>query len=236
MSNSIDDWNIPDVNAAKKLEDILPLSARARSLLVRNRSNPMLKKTGFFNVLGAVEMLEGLEYHHDNIVRITGDLANGAQVADSDINHEAVAYINRLGQFYYFAKSDSVRSAIADVTTLIPTISKFMVFRMKHTAHRSIDAPRGESDDLKIAHARAVSTMMGSILSPKPNAPEIVFPKKYGGPEWEKFQRDLWKYNYRTFQTYDADIESHVNLTIEMEHSAIADEAYSILERVILHE
>jgi hypothetical protein len=237
MSNSLDNWNIRDPNAIKRIEDVNPLSARARSVLIRNRAKPMLKDTGFINVLGTIEMLEGLEYHHDNIVRITGALANGDNVSERDLNHEAVAYINRFGQFYYFAKSVFVRTAIPDSAALIPTISKFMAYRHKNSAHRSIDAPKDESGDSKLAHARALSSMMGYIMSPKPNAPTMELSDEYGNPiSAVTLQRDLWKYNYRTFQTYDDDEGSHINFTVEVEHPKIANEVYSIIERVILHE
>jgi hypothetical protein len=116
---SIDDWNIPYLNANEQLEDINPLSARARTLAVRNRSKPMLKDIGFIRVLGAIEMMEGLEYHHDNIIRITGALANGDDVSEKGVDHEAIAYLNRVEQFYYFAKSYFVRSAITDFRALI---------------------------------------------------------------------------------------------------------------------
>ena len=163
MSNGFDNWNIRDLNANERLEDIDRLSARARALVIRNRMKPMLKDIGFIQVLGAIE-IEGLEYHHDNIVRITGALANGDNgddVSESSVNHEAVAYLNRVGQFHSFAKSDFIRHGISDINALIPTISKFMVFRNKHTAHRSIDVPRDESEGAKVAHARAASSMMG---------------------------------------------------------------------------
>lgn len=237
MSNSLDNWNLRDLNANERIEDIHPLSARARSLLIRNRTKPMLKGIGFVNVLGAIEMLEGLEYHHGNIVKITGALANGDNVSERDLNHEAVAYINRFGQFYYFSKSVFVNTVIADFAALIPTISKFMLFRHKNSAHRSIDTPQGEFDNLKVAHARAVSSMMGYIMSPKPNAPAMQLSDEYGNPKSvDTLQRDFWKYNYRTFQTYDDVVGSHINFTVAVEHPKIANEVYSIVERVILHE
>jgi hypothetical protein len=237
MSNSLDNWNIRDLNANKRIGDIHPFSARARSLLIRNRAKPMLKGIGVINVLGAIEMLEGLEYHHANVVRITGALANGDNVSERDLNHEAVSYINRFGQFYYFAKSVYVGTAIVDFAALIPTISKFMLFRNKNSAHRSIDAPQGESDGLKVARARALSSMIGYIMSPKPNAPAMELSDEYGNPKSvDTLQRDLWKYNYRTFQTYDGAAGSHINFTVELEHPKIIDEAYSVVEHVILHK
>ena len=60
MSNNIDNWNLTDDNQGKPLDAIDQLSSRAWSLLVRNRTKPLLKFS-FINVTGAIEMLEGLE-------------------------------------------------------------------------------------------------------------------------------------------------------------------------------
>ncbi len=233
---SIDDWNIKDINSDKELDTIEPLPARARSLLIRNRGKPLLKQYGFLNVLGAVEMLEGLEYHHGNIVRISSSLAKGDPVSAIDVDHEALAYINRLGQFFYFAKSEFVRGVIQDAAAFIPTISKFLVFRHKHSAHRSIDLPRGESESEKVAHVRALSSMMGSLFSPRPNMPTMKLPEVGIPIDPEEITRNLWKHNYRTFQTFDSSSDSHVNFTAEVEHPKIMEEAYSVVQRVILHE
>jgi hypothetical protein len=65
------------------------------------------------------------------------------------LHHEAFAYLNRLGQFHTFAKAFSVEH-------LLPRATDLMLFRHKHTAHRSIDAPRREDDpNLQEAHAMA---------------------------------------------------------------------------------
>lgn len=79
--------------------------------------------------------------------------------------------------------------------------------------------------------------MMGYIMSPKPNAPAMQLSDEYGNPKSvDTLQRDFWKYNYRTFQTYDDVVGSHINFTVAVEHPKIANEVYSIVERVILHE
>jgi hypothetical protein len=240
VSNSIGNWNLVDENQGKALDEINPLSSRARSMLVRNRTNPLLK-FGFINVTGAIEMLEGLEYHHDNVIRLSSALAAGARISETNVNHEAVAYLNRLGQLFYFSKSEFVRNAIIDVTPLIPTIARFMVFRNKHTAHRSIDAPRPEdTEDLRLAHARAVSSVMGSIFSRKPNSMELLYPE-FGVPIGLDvlklhMQKELWSKNFKTFQTFDTAAGGHVNFTVEIDHPTIAVEAYSVIERVLLFE
>jgi hypothetical protein len=52
----------------------------------------------------------------------------------------------------------------------------------------------------------------------------------------EQLQRELWKHNFRTFQTFDSEIGSRLHFTVEVEHPKIVNEAYSVVERVILHE
>ncbi len=65
-------------------------------------------------------------------------IASEAEAKKLDaLDHEAVAYFNRLGQLFYFARS-------AGHEALVPRVAQLMSFRNKHTAHRSIDVPRSE--------------------------------------------------------------------------------------------
>src|SRR5260370_19352727 len=159
------------------LEKIPRLVDGLFSLVARNRSKPLLK-VGFFNIIGAIEMLAGLEYHHDNIVRRSAALGAGGDQDETRLYHEAVAYVNRMGQFYYFAKSELVSQAVPDSVSSIPTIAKFMVFRMKHTAHRSMDVPREQdTNDLRISHARSLTRFWGKMMTLKPGYPDVDFPR-----------------------------------------------------------
>jgi hypothetical protein len=148
-------------------------------------------------------------------------------VADSSVLGEA---------FYYFAISDFVKMVIGNADTLIPTIRKFIVFRMKHVAHRSIDAPRGETDDLKWSHARSLATFGGRFMMPRPGAFMLKLPKRYGGRAWREYRRALWKNNYVVFQIFDDDVHTHLNLNIETDHVTMAAKAYTILEKIITRE
>lgn len=73
------------------------------------------------------------------------------------IAHEAVAYINRMGQFFSFAKNKSQQMILVRATEL-------KIFRDKHTAHRSIDYPwtkdTYESKWSQAASLGGFSTMM----------------------------------------------------------------------------
>ncbi|HET6892512.1 MAG TPA: hypothetical protein VFH31_15520 [Pyrinomonadaceae bacterium] len=130
-------------------------------------------------------MLGGLDYHHDNFIsrldqlapyyeRYSTFLKNALEQRSGDppstvptddergifemLNHEAVAYLNRLGQFYYFAKALKVNAHL-------PRAYQLMLFRNKHTAHRSIDAPLNEDSDLREVHATAFSFHQLSVAS-----------------------------------------------------------------------
>ena len=136
--HSASNWRPRDPSPNDPLETICPLSSRALALLARNVTKPILQKD-FVQVAGAVTILKGLDYHRDRFVEITRQLATGALESYDTALHEAVAYVNRAGQFYYFACSDLVartgnRPPIPNLETLIP-------FRNKYTAHRSVDKP-----------------------------------------------------------------------------------------------
>jgi len=229
-----------DINSNKPLDAIITLSSRAFSLVARNQRKPLLQ-TGYINVMGAIEMLESLEYHHDNVVRIAAELGSGARVSVTHVDHEVVAYLNRVGQFRYFAKSRFVATAVPSVDALIPKISRFMIFRDKHTAHRSIDAPRKkDTEDAKLSHARAVTSIMGSVHMPKPNAEEVIPPPIGVLMDIDAIQmhiqKELWTKTFRSYQTFDTSTGSHVHFTLEAEHPDIVGEAYSVIERVVLFE
>ena len=101
-------------------------------------------------------MMEGLGYHYDNFHAMHGTLFKGSghrarsksfeknKKLIPKIKHEIVAYINRAGQFYYFAESDFVLKKIPNISDQIGTIKKLYDFRRKQTAHRSLDAPHDE--------------------------------------------------------------------------------------------
>jgi hypothetical protein len=79
-----------DPYADLALEQIQVLSQRAHSLMLRNRTKPLFRE-GFLNIVGAIEILAGLEYHHDNTVRLSNDPAPGAAPDETWLYHEAVA-------------------------------------------------------------------------------------------------------------------------------------------------
>lgn len=104
---------------------------------------------------GATAILDGLKYHAKNYLDLQNsiktmnifDLEQDTNLRDTvdTLNHEAVAYFNRIGQFYYFARSEKVAEILDDFQLHIPNVLRLKVFRMKQSAHRATDAPRGEN-------------------------------------------------------------------------------------------
>lgn len=104
---------------------------------------------------GATSILNGLIYHADNYQSLQNELdsiefmnpeQNTVQRATIDkMNHEVIAYFNRIGQFYYFASSQNVAKILDEFKNHIPHIMRLKIFRMKQSAHRATDAPKGEN-------------------------------------------------------------------------------------------
>lgn len=157
-------FHIADPHPKERLNGITPLSARARSWLARVTYG--IPEIESIQTVGAVTMLEGLDYHYARFMELvnrlepyySGFLGGAAEDLPNqssefaqrpfptttemeDLNaldHESVAYLNRLGQFHTFAKARGLAARLVKAHEL-------MVFRNKHAAHRSIDKPRGES-------------------------------------------------------------------------------------------
>ncbi|MBN8710687.1 MAG: hypothetical protein BGO12_13080 [Verrucomicrobia bacterium 61-8] len=94
---------------------------------------------------GAAFMVAGIQFHYDRylenrkLVQATG--LDWEKTAHHACAHDVIAYINRLGQFYFFAKAH-----IPEYEKKKTFIVSLMPMRMKFTAHRSCDAPRKESE------------------------------------------------------------------------------------------
>jgi hypothetical protein len=231
---SIDNYPLQDLWPDLCLSQIEPISSRALALMARNRDRTVLK-TDFDRLLGAIEMMEGMEYHHDNFVRICGQLANGARLDRISLNHEAVAYVNRMGQFYAFATSKWVKKTfIRDPSSLIPTIGRLIVFRRKHAAHRSIDAPRpDDTEDLMWSHTLSLAGAFRHQWTLKPNRPAPCLAAT-DAAEADRALQQLYRDAYVGFQILDG--KTLVDFYIERDHPTIIGDAYRLIEQVVLHE
>lgn len=165
-----------DLYLGVPLQSISNTTERARSWLARVAND--LPHEENIQLGGAVFMMEGMEYHYAAVqnhlthiqkyidslekrsVRWNDAISRNESFNEliptpttteqnhlTQINHEVVAYINRMGQFFSFAKNKSQQMILVRATAL-------KVFRDKHTAHRSIDAPRsGDTYESKWSQA-----------------------------------------------------------------------------------
>jgi hypothetical protein len=120
--------------------------------------------------------------------------------------YEAAAYLGRLGQSRYFATSSFVTTLIGPST--LSRIERLLVFRHKFTAHRSIDKPQGDSDELQTLHAMSL-TDNGMIWHPLSTGRQAM-----------AFQ----------IRTEPSGVE---NFVPEEDHPTIMGEAYDVLSRVL---
>jgi hypothetical protein len=108
---NIDYFHLEDPAPDRSLEDILPISTRAWALLARQKQNPLLK-THFWNLYGVADMIDGTQHHYDGFETIVKQLArdpSGKALYQNstgrNLRHEVVAYLNRVGQLYYFNRT-----------------------------------------------------------------------------------------------------------------------------------
>lgn len=180
MLQKFNTWTIKDRHKGLPLEDIPRISDRAFSFVSRNKAN-LNSKEGAMNLLGVLDILEALDYHFDNFINL--------KTTNEEINqrHEAVAYLNRIGQLYYFIVSDFTVRHIPNAISYMSKVNDLKVFRMKSTAHRSLDFPKGESEEYQ---NRQALTMLGATNSKVLGKLEYILPvqnKLTKKTEWHFF-------------------------------------------------
>ena len=237
MINDIAGWQVIDECPETPLDMIVPISKRAACLIARIQTKTPLLNTNFLNIQGAVEMMQGLDYHHDNFMKLINrlaevDLDDEARGLKANLLHEVVAYLNRLGQFHYFIISTFVTGNCATAKFLTPTIEKFVVFRMKHSAHRSIDKPHGESLHVQQTQAMSMLSIGPKIFETKPGQSCNLLEAKTTKDAIEHI-RNNWGKCYWICQLITDGPKDFHNFSIEREHPTIMQEAYAILEQVL---
>jgi hypothetical protein len=113
-------WKLLDPAPNVPICKIPRIADRAIALMARNRDKPLLN-TGFLHIYGAIEMVAGMEYHYDNFVCLSRQWASGQQGDELCFRHEAVAYLNRMGQFEKFVRSDFAKQVIPHPRRSSPT-------------------------------------------------------------------------------------------------------------------
>ncbi len=139
-------------------------STKIRRLFAKHAHTNTLKEHEL-ELIGLLDMADGLEYHHKNFVKIEKRCRKIYEkiftekmfysVPSKNIHHEAIAYLNRLGQVFALITSDWFKKRVneSDIAFLCPIVLALIPFRHKFGAHRSIDNPKKETDSQKGNHA-----------------------------------------------------------------------------------
>ena len=232
---NIDNIYFKDPHEGISLNEIHPLSERAASHIARSRSLPILKHA-FVNIYGAIEMMQGLTYHHARFMSLVESCHTTVPTLQTAgaLRHEVVAYLNRLGQFWSFSKSDLVKECCPSPEETLPTLSKLIVFRNKHTAHRSIDSPKAEdSDGLQVMNAISLSILGGQLFHPKLGHTSTDWSSVNTDKDFDKLRCSLYRNEYLGFQIYDVKHSTHVSFYIERDHESILSEAYCLISTLL---
>ena len=64
-----------------------------------------------------------------------------------------IAYLNRMGQFFYFVKSDFIKKYLPNSNKLIPKINELILFRHKGSSKRNIDLKNRDKEEYKTRQA-----------------------------------------------------------------------------------
>ncbi len=215
--NDFNNWRIEDPYNGVPLADIASISSRATALLARSKSS--LLHTNFIQIYSALSILSGIEYHQNRFVEGISKLPTDIPRDFSSVMHEAVAWVNRVGQFYYFKSSALVVNHGSVPAT--PTIDSIMIFRDKHTAHRSADKPRYEDTFyLQTIHAASLSGMIGFSWIPRLDHPG----KSLSSPSI--------KTHMLSFQIQMPEGKAH-DLVIERDSFSILLEGYTVFESLL---
>jgi hypothetical protein len=157
------------------------------------------------------------------------------------MRHEAVAYLNRMGQFHSFARSRFVEEVLGDGESLLPSFRTLKIFRDKHAAHRSMDDPRrAERDDPSIAFDHALSLgPYGAEIRLTPEATNRFRAMMRGASDWGQALLDfnnkhLGSDDYEAaFEIFDGTTKTYVTFVFERDHEAICSEAYRLLQMLL---
>lgn len=199
-------------------QELESLVARIRRLSVAQ---------GQVQIEGAADMLGGMQYHYQQFLRVIRAKACGAVEARApDERYEAVAYLNRIGQFYYFVRSEFVKDLVSDALSAVPSLNRLIPFRHKYTAHRAMDAPRSDSDRIDIGNELSLGAIGGQYFESR-EIQDLNNPF----PDAPKDLKELAKYNYRAcyavFHLWTD--EYNVTLNPEVDHPLIVAECAALL-------
>lgn len=163
---------------------------------------------------GLIDIVEGLEYHFKKINNYEKAACRRLLQLEKEIDtsgkpfkmlqpdlrrtnhwpakHEAVAYINRLGQLAFFFRSKWFKKVVYEeghIASSIPSILALMPIRNKFTAHRQQDYSRKSDDCLNLGlHQYGLKhALVGPIGKPEAVRIEYQFPTKQRNDLLEKY-------------------------------------------------
>ena len=216
MTSDVQDstnWRIEDKYCGCPLDSISSIPERIESLLARAKDHVAMR-TGYLNLSGAQQIVAGMEYHAQNHSKQMH--CSTEELNTRKLRHEAVAYFNRLGQFYYFAESAFVKKFSPSISNYIDNITSLTLFRHKHSAHRSLDKPFSEdTDQLQEDHELSFRS---NIWSPK-------------DPRFAGDHSNLSETHWLVYQIHNA--KDYIDFCLEREHLAVMLECYKIFEEVV---
>lgn len=239
MWNDINDWHLDDGHSETPLSEIASIPDRIYSLIARNKTHSIIKGN-FLRIMGAAEIIYGIQYHRDQFLNTIKPLSELSIVAPESkplhraLNHEAVAYVNRVGQFWYFLDSAFVREKIVDLDSRTPTIRQISVYRNKHSAHRSIDSPKTQDTPYLQQQHASVFTNFGGLLG-HPKDPSIQYSKTEALEDHIVTQRHLLK-NYILHQIQLDDGKTVLNISVERDHPLVMSEAWDLMSLLYQQE
>lgn len=198
-------------------------------------------------LVGVLDMINGLEYHFKKIKRHEKSayrrvlelesLHKNKELCLSDLSptnhhlasHEAVAYINRVGQLAYLFKSDWFTKVVPKgiVASTALNILALQPLRNKFTAHRQIDKPWKDDCSSLGLHQHGLNHGLAyPIGTPEEVRIEYQFPTK----QREKLLDD-YKIPAISGVEYFGDNNNIVIFRPTENHSAITSEVIHLIER-----
>lgn len=225
LNQHSDFQNLKDLNENISLDDIPVLCSRIESLIIRNK-HKITMAIDFVQIWTSLEMVHGMEYHFNNLQNHLKRLSNMDCLGDDTmLDHETVAYLHRLRQFYYFIKS-------RDLFKVSPKINELYLFGRKLICHRSIDDPWEEDEEAdqiwqaQCFHNRSFSGNVKPDFDPKKGILKDLNPLSP-----KRYQSDKMFVSYQILSN-----GKHATFTPQQDHPIVVKEIESAFIRLFANE
>jgi hypothetical protein len=222
-------WRVEDPVPGVDLAAIAPISLRSLALLAR-RTHLVTDQNEYYRLTGAIDITEGLEYHHSNWLGIVNECRAGSAYKGTAATHEIIAYFNRLGQFHYFATSSYVRTRAPDAIASLQEISRLIPFRHKIAAHRSIDRPR--PGDQRKDEQRYFAVNKGCLLITPQEDGCITSPSPSMGKTINEMKAEILNHGMPAYQL-SVDPQTWIEFAPERDHVKVMDDCFSLFSQLL---